>query len=181
MERESILLTASELAELFGVTIRWVNKLAERGIIERLGSPARYDLYEASHSYIKYLENKLPSELSAHDMESESKKINAEARIKKAKAEVAEMELQEMKKQYHKAEDVEEIMNDAILMLRLMLLELPGNLANDIANMENPAEVADIIKKKVYYCLNCMADYEYNEEEHIKRLQEYERWKQAEM
>ena len=103
-------------------------------------------------------------------------KLDAEARIKKAKAEVAELELKELRGKLHRAEDVEAIVTDSVLLIRSMLLALPGKLAVDLASMEDAAEVADRIKKEVYDVLNRMSEYEYDAEAYAERVKEREGW-----
>lgn len=165
------------IAKIFGVSTRRVEQLKTEGIIKGQGKPTKYDLLPTIQDYIKYLSDKANGrEKKEKDSANESMKLDAEARIKKAKAEVAELELKELRGKLHRAEDVEAIVTDSVLLIRSMLLALPGKLAVDLASMEDAAEVADRIKKEVYDVLNRMSEYEYDAEAYAERVKEREGW-----
>ena len=67
-------------------------------------------------------------------------------------------------------------MTDHILLLRSMILALPGRLAVDVCGATTPAEAADIIKTECYAMLNQLADYEYNPDEYQRRVRERKGW-----
>lgn len=165
------------IAKVFGVSTRRVEQLKTEGIIFGEGKPTKYDLIPTVQAYIRYLSDKANGrEKKASDSESESVKLNAEAKLKKAKAEIAELELKELRGELHRAEDVEAIVTDSVMMLRSMLLGLPGKLAVDLADINNAAEIADRIKKEVHGILNNMSEYEYDAEAYAKRVRERQGW-----
>lgn len=165
------------IAKIFGVSTRRVEQLKTEGVISGEGKPTKYDLIPTVQAYIRYLSDKANGrEKKASDSESESVKLNAEAKLKKAKAEIAELELKELRGELHRAEDVEAIVTDSVMMLRSMLLGLPGKLAVDLADIDSAAEVADRIKKEVHDILNNMSEYEYDAEAYAKRVRERQGW-----
>ena len=52
------LISVNELADIFNVSTRWVQQLAQDGVVSKLKS-GKYDLYKCSQAYIKFLEKKL--------------------------------------------------------------------------------------------------------------------------
>lgn len=165
------------IAKLFGVSTRRIEQLKTEGVIKGQGKPTKYDLLPTIQAYIKYLSDKANGrEKKEKDAESESAKLKAEARIKEAKAEVAELELKELRGELHRAKDVEAIVTDSALLMRSMLLALPGQLAVDLASIDDAAEVADRIKKEVYSVLNRLSEYEYDAEAYAERVREREGW-----
>lgn len=167
----------TRIAKIFGLTTRSVEHLVENGIIEPIStSPMKFD-WEAVTAYIRYLSDKANGrEKKKTDQESESAKLEAEARLKQAKAEMAEMELKELQGELHRAEDVEAIMTNHVFAVRSMLMTLPSRLAVDTANAKTKAEAAEIIKKGVYDVLMRLSDLAYDKTEYKKLARERRGW-----
>ena len=165
------------IAKIFGVSTRRVEQLKTEGVIRGQGKPTKYDLLPTIQAYIKYLSDKANGrEKKETDAQLETEKLTAEKRIKTAKAEMAELELKEMKGELHRASDVEAITTDHVLYLRSMLMALPGKLAVDVASLNTAPECADRIKQEVYSVLNSLANYRYDPDEYKKRVRERQGW-----
>lgn len=161
------------IAQIFGVSTRRVEQLKTEGIIKGEGKPTKYDLLPTIQAYIRYLSDKANGrEKKQADADLMTQKLEAEKRIKSAKAEMAEIELKELQGKMHRAEDVEAIMTDHVFFLRSMLMAMPGKLAVDLAGTHTAAEQADRIKTEVYYILENLAGYKYDPEEYKKRVME---------
>ena len=177
MAEKKNLQSTQAIAKLFGITTRMVEYLKTEGIIQGEGKPIKYDLIPTVQAYIQYLREKTNGKIKpGDDQQNESAKLEGEARIKQAKAEIAELQLKELRGEMHKAEDVQTIMTDHVLMVRSMLMGLPNKLAVDVAGVKNTAEVAEIIKKEVYFILHELSNYEYDKEEYQKRVRERNKW-----
>lgn len=167
------------IAQLFNVSVRRVQQLVQEGVLETIKTPSgrRFDLIPTIQRYIKYLQDKATGRDKVEkDLKAESDKLAAEARLKTAKADVAEMELKELSGELHRAEDVEAVMTDHILLLRSMILALPGRLAVDVTNAKTPAEAAETIRAECYTMLNQLAAYEYDPDEYRRRVRERKGW-----
>lgn len=165
------------IAKIFGVSTRRVEQLKAEGIIKGEGRPTKYDLIPTVQVYIKYLSDKANGrEKKRTDAELETSKLEAESRYKTAKAEMAELELQELQGELHRASDVEAITTGHVMFLRSMLMALPGALAVDLAAIDKPAEAADRIRQEVNSILNRLANYRYDPEEYKKRVRERQGW-----
>lgn len=165
------------IAKIFGVSTRRVEQLKAEGIIKGQGKPTKYDLLPTIQAYIKYLSDKANGrEKKMTDAQLETDKLEAEKRIKTAKAEMAEMELAELQGKLHRAEDVEAITTDHVLFLRSMLMAMPGKLAVDLAGDHTAAEQADVVRKEVHHILEQLAGYRYDPDEYKKRVKERQGW-----
>lgn len=165
------------IAQIFGVSTRRVEQLKSEGIIKGQGKPTKYDLFPTIRDYIKYLSDKANGrEKKEADAQIETEKLTAEKRIKMAKAEMAELELLELKGELHRASDVEAITTDHVLYMRSMLMAMPGKLAVDVATLSSAAECAERIKQEVYTVLNNLADYRYDPDEYKRRVRERNGW-----
>jgi phage terminase Nu1 subunit (DNA packaging protein) len=165
------------IAKIFGVSTRRVEQLKAEGIIKGQGKPTKYDLLPTIQAYIKYLSDKANGrEKKETDAQLETEKLTAEKRIKEAKAEMVELELQELKGELHRSKDVEDITTDHIMMVRSMLMALPGKLAVDLAAIQTAPEAAERIKREVYSVLDRLSDWSYDPDEYKKRVRERQGW-----
>lgn len=165
------------IAKIFGVSTRRIEQLKTEGIIKGEGRPTKYDLLPTIQAYIKYLSDKANGrEKKQTDSELETSKLEAESRYKTAKADMAELELRELRGELHRASDVEAITTDHVMFLRSMLMALPGALAVDLAAIDKPAEAADRIRQEVNGVLDRLANYRYDPEEYKKRVRERQGW-----
>ena len=177
MAENQNLVSTQVIAKLFSISTRRVEQLKTEGIIKGQGKPTKYDLLPTIQAYIKYLSDKANGrEKKQTDAQLMTAKLEAEKRIKTAKAEMAELELKELQGKMHRAEDVEAIMTDHVFFLRSMLMAMPGKLAVDLAGTHTAAEQADRVKSEVYYILENLADYKYDPEQYKKRVMERQGW-----
>lgn len=173
--------TAAELADLFGFEgTRRIEQLKADGVIMGTGKPTKYNHRETVKTYVKFLSEKAYGrEKKETDAQLMTDKLDAEKRIKTAKAEMAEIELKELKGKMHSAEDVEDIMTDHVFFLRSMLMAMPGKLAVDLAGSHTAAEQADRVRQEVYYILENLAGYKYDPEEYKKRVMDRKGWENS--
>ena len=176
---QEIILNSSELAELFSISVRQVQRLTLNGTLSPVSDqrPYRYRLETVCSQYCGFLCEKIEAREKADAIAAlEEAKLAAEVSIKKARAERAKLELAELQGKLHRAEDVEAIMTDHVLYARAMLMALPGQLAVDLSGEHTAAEQAETVKRAIYRILNNLADYRYDPEEYAKRLRERQGW-----
>ena len=168
---------ASVIAKIFGVSTRRIEQLKAEGIITGEGRPTKYDLLPTIQLYIKYLSDKAYGrEKKQTDAELETEKKSAEAKYKKAKADMAELELKELKGELHRAEDVRDITTAHVMEVRSMLMAMPGKLAVDMAEVKTAPEAADRMKQEVNFVLESLANWRYDPEEYKQRVRERQGW-----
>lgn len=171
------------IAKIFQVTVRRVQQLTQEGIIqteeitEGSRKLRRYDLMPTIMQYIKYLSDKANGkEQKASFSDKEEEKLQAEVDIKKAKAKIAQLELDELEGRMHSAEDVEAMTTDLCLAVRSALLSMPGQLSVDVTEAESAAEASEIIKGAVNDILEELSRYEYDPNEYRRRVRERQGW-----
>lgn len=173
------LVDSKTIAALFGVTTRRVQQLAAEGIITPIkqGNANRYDLLTTIQKYIKYLSDKAyDREAKQRDSDTEGRKLSAEADLKRTKADIAVLQLNELEGKMHRSEDVEAVMTDLVYTIRSMLMALPGRLAVDVVATKTAAEASEVIRAEVYKVLEELAGYKYDPEEYARRVRDREGW-----
>ena len=126
------LVDSKTIAALFELTPRRIQQLTKEGIITatKEGNANRYDLLPTIQKYIRYLTAKANGrEPSKKDAEIEGRRLEAEADLKRSKADIAALQLKELEGTMHRSEDVEAVMTDLVYSIRSMLVALPGRLA----------------------------------------------------
>ena len=169
-----------DLANLFGLTGQWINQLTRDGVIKRRDTPAgkRYNVVESVRAYTQYLRDKAASRGEKGIPEDkELEKFEAEVKLKQAKAQIAELEAQELQGIMHRSEDVAAMPEDLIYPIRDSLLALPGRLAVDVARASSAAEAAEIIKREVYAVMKELSQYQYDSARYAERVRQRMDWK----
>ena len=111
------LVDSKTIAALFDMTPRRVQQLTKDGVIAAVkeGNANRYDLLPTIQRYIRYLTAKANGrEPSKKDSEIEGRRLEAEADLKRSKADIAALQLSELEGTMHRSEDVEAVMTDLV-------------------------------------------------------------------
>ncbi|OPA76983.1 protoporphyrinogen oxidase [Paenibacillus selenitireducens] len=167
------------IAKIFGVTSKRVQQLAADGTIETIDTPKgrRYDLIPTVQMYITHLADKANGrEKKEKDSDLETLKLEAETKNKIAKSRMVELELAELEGSMHRAEDVESVLTDHIMLVRSMLMAMPGKLAVDLSKSKTATEASERIKREVYQIMGYLAEYKYDPDEFKKRVRERQGW-----
>ena len=170
---------AEDLANLFALTGQWINQLTRDGVLKKRDTPAgkRYNVVESTRAYVQYLRDKAAGRGDKNIPEAkELEKFDAEVRIKQAKAQIAELESQELQGIMHRSEDVAALTEDLIYTIRDALMALPGRLAVDVAKADTAAEAAEIIKREVYAVMKELSSYKYDPEKYEERVRARMDW-----
>ena len=174
--------TRKEIAKACGFTLAYLLRFEDEEVINDSmlisgGSRTkRYDPCLAFGAIVQYYRNAANSRKSKDNAPVELRKNEADADLKRAKADMAELQLKELRGEMHRSEDVEAAFEDFGMSVRSILLSLPGRLAVNCANAANAAEVSDIIKKEVNDSLNELKEYKYDPTFYAKRVREREGW-----
>lgn len=175
-QQKRTMVDATFVAKLFNKSVRRIQQLTQDGVLstEKVeGNKRRYDLLQTVQKYIGYLHEKVEKKgESKDDAQNESRKIKADADLRAAKAEIAEMELKELRGEMHRSEDVEAMTTDLVFNIRSMILALPGRLAIDLAPLTKPAEISERIKQEVNAVLLELSNYKYDADAYRKRVRE---------
>lgn len=169
---------ADVIARLFGKTVRRIQQLTQDGILPTEQTPdgRRYDLLPTITRYIKYLEARAEKQQPQSMTQKLEAKLDAEIKYKKAKADKAKLELDELKGKMHRASDIETLTNELVFSVRSMLLALPGRIAIDLAAINNPTEVSQYMARHVEALLDELAQHEYDPDVYRQLAREREGW-----
>ena len=168
------LVDSKTIAALFDMTPRRVQQLTKDGVIAAVKEG---NLLPTIQRYIRYLTAKANGrEPSKKDSEIEGRRLEAEADLKRSKADIAALQLSELEGTMHRSEDVEAVMTDLVYNIRSMLVALPGRLAVDVTGAATPAEASEIIRTEVYKILTELAGYKYDPEVYARRVRDREGW-----
>ena len=186
MAEESVkknLVKVDVIAKIFQITVRRVQQLTQEGIIHTISTVEngrkvkRYDLIQTIMQYIQYLSDKANGKAkNTSTEEKEDAKLQAEVDMKTAKAKIVQLNLKELEGRLHAAEDVEAMTTDLVLYVRSAVLSIPGQVAVDVAEVNDPAEVSNIISEVVNNILKDLSNYRYNPEEYQRRVRERQGW-----
>ena len=154
-------------------------QLTQDGVLatELVDKKRKYDLLLTVQRYIAYLQEKVVKKgENKDDAQNESRKIKADADLRAAKAEIADMELKELRGEMHRSEDVEAMTTDLVFTIRSMMLALPGRLAIDLAKITKPAEISERIKQEIHAILLELSNYQYDADAYKKRVRDRQGW-----
>lgn len=169
--------TSEELADLLGLNVRSIQRLAKEEIIRpcRL-RPYKFILKQGVLEYIKYVQKEngidTPHKKSKEPSDLQVRKDTAEAELKEAKAAIEKIKLAELEATMHSSEDVEALTIDLVYEVRAALCALPGRLAVDLAQEDRPTVVSALIEDEIRAILDGLSKYEYDRERYKKRMAE---------
>lgn len=167
--------STTELAAILGVTARRVQQMAQDGTIV----PVRRGYFQLGDAVQRYINFLSKPQVSEAEQKLETARKQSEAQLKLSKAQLAKMEVEELKGRLHRSEDVEAFTEDLIYTIRSALLSLPGRLSVDVAATSSPAEASECIRKEVHAIMRELSNYRYDPEKYAERVNERRNWGNA--
>ena len=166
------------LSWTLGISRARVSQLESDGVIfrEETGHGNLYNLADSVQAYI----DKKNQDADEEGLKARRSKERAEANLKSVKAQIARMELDELKGKFHRSEDIQTLTEDFLYEIRGMIMSLPGQLATDVAASDSPAECAAIIRTVVNRLLLDMTKYRYDPSKYEERVRERRNWESLE-
>lgn len=143
--------TLEEIADLFLVEPRWINRLAKDRGLPREGR-GQYDLIKVVRWYVAFL-NRQVDELRAGGEDG----LQAKARFLKSQANMKEMDEAARRGETVNIMEVASIVEEALSILRTRLLSLHKRVAPLLDGSETIGEREDVIKGIVYESLTELA------------------------
>lgn len=168
------LVTTKVVANFFKRTERRIQQLTQQGILTAIKKTKEgnlYDLPTTMLAYIHYLQE-IVDNRSKSTEEQEKQRLDAEIKLKEAKAEIAQLDLKELKAEMLRAEDVQAFIEDLAATTKSLLLALPGRLAMDLKTAKTAAERSEIIEGAIFEVLNQLSEYEFSVEFYKQRVAE---------
>lgn len=162
------------LASVLGISQARVSQLRKEGILNAEGHPLKYNLAESVQDYIAYAVETARTS-APEDEDAESKKLQAEADYKEAKARQEELKLAELEGRMHSAEDVEAATTQLVYAVRSAMLAMPGRIAVDVVG-KTAAEASDVVRREVFAALESLSEYEYDPKAYADMVRERKGW-----
>lgn len=161
---------AKVMAEILGVGDRQVRNLAEEGILVR-NSHGKYLFLQSVKNYILNLKlakagEKIGCQLDKGNLDWEQEK----AKHEHLKSMITEINLQLIKGQVHKSEDVGRVITDMFAKFRSKMLALPAGIAPRLWK-KTKEEITDALRIGIEDALNELANYnpaDYYAREHVE-------------
>lgn len=166
-----------DVAQFVGRSVRRIQQLTQEGTLPTVetSSGRRYDFVQTIHRYIKHLQDTIDGKTKGNEKQ-EKDKLEADVRIKEAKAETAELELAELRGEMHRADDVAAFTEDLALNIRQSITSLPGRFAIDLADISDQAEISAKVREEVDKILHELSEYKYDPEYYKERVRERRGW-----
>jgi phage terminase Nu1 subunit (DNA packaging protein) len=146
---EKVIMT-NQLAAIVGKTSRWINQLSREGVFKQVGR-GKFILGQSIQDYIEHL-------LGGKEDDKKPKLIDYKTEHERAKAEKAALELELLKDNLHKADDVERLLSNLILTTKSRLLGVPSRIATE-CEQESAEVVESIVRREIETALASLAKY----------------------
>lgn len=145
-----------ELAACLGITSRRVRQLREEGLFQFAPGGKRYPLEKCVKEYIEF---KIDEE-TGRKRSLEKERVSAEH--EEIKKQISEIKLKRLKREMHRADDVELFLTDMLLHFKQKLTLLPPKIAIGVIGESDINVVIKKIEGGVKDALSELAEYDPN-------------------
>lgn len=154
MNTKDNLVSSPELAELFGVTDRYIRMLAKDEIVKKSGTRGKYLLAESIKGFIAFLR-----ESSSVDVDLKEVKLKKEIEKIAKDIELKAIKISELKNELHSADIVRKVMTTMLTNLKGKLLAVPNKIAPLVVGCDNLGDIQDIVLSSIEDVLLELSDY----------------------
>lgn len=167
-----------ELASILDITKARVSQLTAEGFFLREDTE-NGQLYNLHDCVQAYWEKKICTE-TEEDRKIRRERAKAEAKLKKAKADIEALRAAELQGNMHRSEDVQLFTQDLVDYVKTSLLSLPGRCAVELSICETAEEASLLLRDNVKEILRELSEYDYDPERYEARVRERENMNQKE-
>lgn len=146
---------AAVIGRLLQLSERRVQQLAKEGILPK-ASRGRYDLVGCVQAYVGFLQGQLEKRVAERSDGFEDQRL----RHQTAKAELAELELAELRGELIGMGAAEHGIATLLSGLQAQLLAIPATIAEELAALDDPKEIHAIAEAAIRQALQAVADAE---------------------
>ena len=154
MNTKDNLVSSPELAEIFGVTDRYIRMLAKDEIVKKSGTRGKYLLAESVKGFIAFLR-----ESSSVDVDLKEVKLKKETEKIAKDIELKAIKISELKNELHSADIVRKVMTVMLTNLKGKLLAVPNKIAPLVVGCDNLGDIQDIVLSSIEDVLLELSDY----------------------
>lgn len=145
-----MIVSSKQIAKIFGVTTARIRQLTKENAIVRVARD-QYDLAESIQAYIKYMDSKRAEVLD---------KSIEDALYTRVRREKVELQVQVMKGELHRSEDVERVMNEMLGNFRGKLLSFPPKMASRVVGKTDVSEIRELLKSGINEAMTELTEYD---------------------
>jgi len=142
--------SSEAMQEMLDCSVMMLSNYRKEGLLIQ-PERGKYDIAASIKTYIKSLKNKSGGD----DIDFHTEK----ARLTKMQADKAEMEVLELSHELVRVEEVVQEWQSQLMDMKGKLLSIPSKLATLVADIDNPAEVQDLIDTYIRESLQELSDY----------------------
>lgn len=147
-----MIVRTGELAAIIGKSDRWIRQLTTDGILTQV-SRGKYVLGDAVQDYAKHI----TGEVEDND---KPKLVEHRTEHMRIKAEMAALELEELRGNLHHTSDITEVWGELLVEFRKLILVLPPKMAGELAYMSDAKSIRDLLTSELTATLRLLAQYD---------------------
>lgn len=165
---EETIVNTTTMAIVLGVGIRRVQQMIQDGTLQTIAK-GKLPLVKNVRNYIDFISDRQRTE---EEKKLDKARATAEAKLKVAKATIAELQAKELSGKMHRSEDVQIFTQGLIDTVKSALLSMPGRLAVEVSLCDTAEECSVLIKDAVRDVLSELSEYEYDPEKYEALVRE---------
>lgn len=142
------LYTSKAVAEVLGVTERRVRELRDEGVLSE-ERPGIFNMKTVVKQYLAY---------KIGDKDDSSRLTAARADREETRGKIEKMKMEEAKGDLHRTEDIENGLKTAFANFKDRLEAIPTKYADTMAQLTDPADASDILRKAIQEALVELSD-----------------------
>lgn len=155
---------AADVANILGFSVRRLQQLTKEIPLSQVAH-GKYDLPQTVQAYANWLKEKSSEKGAGSSLKDETLKLT------RAKRQKAEIIVQTMLGELHRAEDVMAIVGDMVATVRARILDLPSKLAPKMIAQDDIHVARETIQAEIRTVLQSLS--EYNPEDYARRNKDY--------
>lgn len=149
-----------QLSQCLGISSRRVRQLREEGLFQFRENGKGYSLENSVQEYINY---KVNAETGRRTSIS---KEEVQAEHEEVKKQISILKLQRLRRELHRASDVEFYLSDMLSRFKNRLLSLPSKMAMEVSGETDLNQIARMIQKNLLDTLEELSGYDADEIDH---------------
>ena len=148
------IVSSPELAEMFGVSDRYIRMLAQDGVVKKSGNRGKYLLVESVKGFVEFIREQNSADVDLKDtkLKKETEKIEKDIELKAIK-------ISELKNELHSADIVRKVMTVMLTNLKGKLLAVPNKIAPLVVGCDNLGDIQDIVLSSIEDVLLELSEY----------------------
>lgn len=168
----NIYVKLTDLVRFMGVSKQYIGQLVNAGTLVKAETDygPMYNIMDSVKTYMDSQSEKIKK--TEEEKKVDKVRAQAEAKLKVAKAAMAELQAKELQAKMHRAEDVQLFTQGLIDMIKSSLMTLPGQLAVEASLCETAEEAQILIKDAVKEILREISEFDYDPEKYEALVRE---------